>query len=67
MNPIKFLRISQIMWLIAGIFSLFCIIWIQTKTPDTIAWFFIISFVVSVFMYFWRTYQIRKIKSGNGK
>jgi|YNPMSStandDraft_2_1061718.scaffolds.fasta_scaffold81181_1 hypothetical protein len=67
MNPIKFLRISQIVWLIAGLFSLFCVIWIQIKQPSTTAWFFLLSFVVSMFMYFWRGYQIKKLKSKNGK
>jgi hypothetical protein len=67
MNPIKFLRISQITWLIAGIFSAFCVIWIQIKQPSNTAWFFVLSFVVSMFMYFWRSYQIKKLKSKNGQ
>jgi len=67
MNPIKFLRISQITWLIAGIFSAFCVIWIQVKQPSTVAWYFVLTFVVSMLMYIWRSYQIKKIKSKNGK
>ncbi len=67
MNPIKFLQISKMMWLIAAIFSIVCVFWIQFKTPGNTAWFFVISFIVSAFMYFWRSYQIKKLKSKNGK
>lgn len=63
MNPIKFLRISQITWLIAGIFCLFCVIWIQIKNPDTAAWYFVFAFVVSMVMFLWRSHQIKKLKS----
>lgn len=67
MNPIKFLRISQIMWLIAALFSIFVVIWIQIKAPGNTAWFFVISFVVSALMFAWRTHQIKKLQSKHGK
>lgn len=67
MNPIKFLRISQIMWLIAAIFSIFVVIWLQLKTPGTMAWYFVIATIVSLIMFFWRTHQIKKLKSKHGK
>ncbi|RME19835.1 MAG: hypothetical protein D6799_00435 [Bacteroidetes bacterium] len=63
MNPVKFLRISQIMWLIAALFSIFNVIWIQIKMPGLVAWFFVASSIVSLLMFFWRTKQIKKLKS----
>ncbi len=66
MNSIRFLRISQITWIIAAAFSLFCIVWYQIKMPGTWAWYFLIVLIVSLIMIYFRTRQIKKLKKKNG-
>lgn len=55
------------MWLIAALFSIFNVIWIQIKMPGLVAWFFVASSIVSLLMFFWRTKQIKKLKSKHGQ